>query len=136
MPDMQRDDVVSWVYRRLGDHDFTRQLTAKAPDGSRPVVVVMPEDTMPALGGQILAVGGAANVAVPFLNAVMVFALHAEHGDDDIDPCDGNLLATDCTVGLLMARIGVDGGGMTYRYMADGATRPESARIDDAFVTF
>lgn len=108
MADMDRAATTRFVYERLARPGFRSRLTATAPDGTRPVIVTMREDPLGVLVDQVRTAGGAGNVVLPTLNGVVVLAVTTVEGDG---APDGGLpaLRSDCTVGVLLARLGLDG---------------------------
>ncbi len=74
MLDMDRATLTEMVYSLLSDPTFRRRLTATAPDGSHPVVVVTREDSVSSMLTRLDALGGSGNVVVPVLDGLVVLA--------------------------------------------------------------
>ncbi len=124
MDDVERAAITRLVYRRLTDPGFRDRLTAKASDGTRPIVVVLPGDSLERLLADVERLGGAANVVLPVLNGVVVIAMAASANSDAIDPGVAQL-TSDCTVGLFFARLRIDGDEAAYRFVME---RPDHRR--------
>lgn len=126
MADMDRAATNRFVYQRLARPGFRKRLIAAAPDGARPIIVLMREDPISALVDQVRAVGGAGNVVLPTLNGIVVLAVTTV--DDEFPPGDGEAptLRSDATVGVLFERLTLDGliGGDTVHDFA--VIRPDN----------
>lgn len=127
MLDMDRAKLTEMVYRRLSDPSFRRRLTATAPDGSHPVVVVTREDSVSFMLSRLDASGGTGNVVAPFLNGLVVLAMDATvptpKGGEEVPS-----LTTDCTVGVLVERMLMDmprGGSSVYQFIIKGGSTEE-----------
>lgn len=94
MGDVDRDAVSRVVYRHLADPAFRERLTARDQDGSRPVLIAVEDDSLESLLRKVQAVGGNANVAVAYLNGVVVLAVKA----DDVDSGDPEHPGVRCEV--------------------------------------
>ena len=131
MPDRDpRQHLTETVYRNLADRSFRELLTATVPDGSRPVIVALPTDSVQMLLGKLEAAGGAGNVVVPKANGFVVVAMGKDHdphaGDGDVAA-----LTHECTVGVFIARVLSDGGEGTYRFVVQGpGTQKGSGRAE------
>lgn len=119
MPDMERAAMTEFVYRRLADPAFRDRLTAKAPDGSKPIVIALRTDSVRWLLGQVDAAGRSANVVVPFLNGAYVIAMD-EVPEAETKGEQRHRLTADCTVGVLIERLSCDGNSGTYTFVVDG----------------
>ena len=126
MLDMDRARLTERVYRLLSDPTFRRRLTATAPDGSHPVVVVTREDAVSSMLSRLDAVGGSGNVVVPDPAGLVVLAM------DAIMPLrkgsKGVLnLTTDCTVGVLVERMRMEmpHGGLNLKFAVKGDSATE-----------
>ncbi len=127
MPDMDRAAMTRLVYQRLARPEFRKRLSATAPDGTRPIIVVMRDDPVRTLIDQVRAVGGASNVVLPALNGIMVVAMEAELGSVSADARGGitpELLRDDSTVGVLFERLVLDmasgGPEVNYTFVLEG----------------
>lgn len=116
MADMDRDQLLAHVYRRLADGKLGAKMTARAEDGSKPVVVALASDSFSSLLTNVSAAGGYANVAASVLDGLIVFSLRVEEADDDGDNTDpATMLDPGCTVGVLVARM-IQDRGLTHAY--------------------
>ncbi len=134
MHDMDRAAINRMVFHKLSDRAFRQRLTAVAPDGTRPIVAALPSDQLSELIGPIVAVGGGANIVVPWLNGILAFTLFVEHRPDDV-PADVDVEGHlgDCTLGVFLARLLVDGGGGRFAYavtFTDVGGEPTQARAE------
>lgn len=75
--DSSRREVARQVMKHQRRADF-RSVLAVAADGSRPIVVALPDDTVASMFVLVAAAGGTATVAVPVAGA--------EHGTLDLIP--------------------------------------------------
>lgn len=100
-----RAQLTRLVYARLKDPKFRKSLTVGS-DGSRPVVAALLSDLMIDLVQRATDSGGMINAVVPYRNGALVFTIRAEAGNE---PTASNTsrLKNDCTVGLLLARVGL-----------------------------
>jgi len=125
MASVDRAAITKFVYQRLADPSFRDCLTAKARDGSRPIIVALRDDPVRALLADVAAMGGTANVAIPALNGVVVLAVKPEpvrHRASGSEP-KPEYLTADCTVGVFLERLRLDGGEATYRFVVRGPDR-------------
>lgn len=122
MGDVDREALTRIVYQHLSNRRFSERLVARAADGTRPILVSVPDDRLEPLIHDVMAVGGAANVALPYLNGFVVFALTVDADRSDIAP----RLATDCTVGLFFARLRSDGEHAAYRFVLENADHTDA----------
>ncbi len=129
MLDMDRDALTEMVYRRLANPSFRRRLTARAPDGSHPLVIATREELVESMLHRLEVVGGSGNVVVPMLNGLVVLAMDAVNpeAEDAVDtPC---AITTDCTVGVLVERMSLDQGGV-YRFVVEGHAKPRGGHAE------
>jgi len=124
---MDRDEITRFVYQRLLDRGFRDHLTAVGDDGGHPVIVALREDPMSRVIDHVEAAGGAGNVVVPFRNGLMVFCFtNAREVSDDEPLTDDHcqdVLTSDCTVGVFVARLHIESASV-YRFTR-GAGQPE-----------
>lgn len=73
------------VYSRLATPQFRKRLTAKAPDGTHPILVVLPHEPIGALLDQMNTVSGAANVVVPLKGGLAIIAMEVRRVDTPTD---------------------------------------------------
>lgn len=125
----RRAELTRYVYRHLADSRFRERLTAADADGNRPVLVALPEDRVRRVVLDVLAAGGAANVAVPLLNGFVTFAVTLRSHSEE--PASGVRLAADCTIGLFLERARIDGEHAIYRFFIEGVNeRTESGSAE------
>ena len=128
MPDQDRQTVLKSVYQRLRDPDFGQRFIVGA-DGTRPIFVALPSDAMGTVLDALDHNGGAGNVVVPVLNGYMVVRMTSaqtdDHGDDD---CSAENLTSDCTVGVFIHRLWIDGNDACYRFVRPDGSSAESGR--------
>jgi len=108
MGDMDRAAMTRLVYSRLANPLFRDRLVATAPDGSHPIKIAMPEDSMKALVRDIAHGEGAANVFVPLFNGLMGLVLTTSSSARMPSRRAAPRLADDCTVGLFVQRLLTD----------------------------
>ncbi len=129
MLDMDRGALTEMVYRRLSNPSFRERLTARAPDGSHPLVLTTGDELMSSVLQRLEAIGGSGNVVAPMLNGLVVLAVNTrvpdEGGVTDEQPA---AITADCTVGVFIERMRFDGAGL-YRLMAEG-TSPSLGRAE------
>jgi hypothetical protein len=113
--DVDRRWLRSYVLRRLADPSFCEGLTAVAPDGSRPVIVALRDDGMTDVLRELHARGGSGNLIVPHFNGYVIVAMtrltgapDEQHGSEPV------ALTTECTVGLFVERLKMDGSELYY----------------------
>jgi len=127
---MDRAAMTRLVYQRLADPGFRRLLHATAPDGTRPIIVVMPDDPILGLLHQVRAAGGSGNVVFPALNGVVVLTMEAasDATSTDIEGAEGDVtpspLRSDSTVGVFLERLRLDvafsGPAVSYEFIVEG----------------
>lgn len=117
MRDSERQELSRFVYQHLRERDFRDRLVASAPDGTKPIITVLPSDRTHDLLKNLAALGGAANVVLGVANGVLIFVMEqtGEAAQDDV-----HVLTADCTVGVLLARVMVDGDKGQYRFASPG----------------
>lgn len=118
MLDMDREALTEMVYRRLSNPSFRKRLTARAPDGSHPLVVATRDELVSSVLDRLQSTGGSGNVVAPMLNGLVVLAIHASSDDDAGDELPASI-TTDCTLGVLIERMRLDGGGL-HRFVVEG----------------
>lgn len=122
MADVDRAAVTEYVYKRLSDATFRGRLTATAPDGTRPIAVVLRDDPLGPLLTHIEHLGGACNVVVPLLNGIVVIAFEVADTPPErprrsrSERSKSPMLTTACTVGVFVERLRLDEGGATYAF--------------------
>lgn len=135
MPDMNRDEVLSQVYRRLADREFASRLKAIDAEGNTPVVAAVAETSIRTVLDEVNAFGGTATVVAALFDGLVIFQV--EDGVSDLS-ADGGVtpgdLDTDCTIGLLVARMIEDGGATHVFRCIDRQGMPHSARTGAASV--
>jgi hypothetical protein len=121
MADVDRQAVTKRVYRKLAEPSFRKRLTAVLPDGTRPIIVALPSDRVLGLIIDVARSGGAANVAMPMLNGFLVFTIHIEP-DSVGKTAPSGRLSPECTVGLFVERLRIDGGTAVYHFAVERST--------------
>lgn len=117
MASMDREQVLRFVYRRLADPALRARLIVRDSEGTSPLLVALREDKMRDVLADLSAMGGAANLVVPLLNGVAILALSADEAVDRDEPSPGDLLAAECTVGVLLERLHMDGDEARYAFV-------------------
>lgn len=111
MADLDRAAATQLVYQRLANPRFRRCLKAVAPDGTKPVAVVLRDDTVSSMFDEVRARGWTCNVAVPALNGLIVIAIDVDgEGAHDGPPLRPRKLRADCTVGVFLECLMHDAG--------------------------
>jgi hypothetical protein len=135
MVEMTRDEVARIILQRLAEPAFRKRLSATTADGSHPIVVSYISEQVKDMLAQVDGAGGAANVAIPCVNGIMVLAVTSPEGLPSADTLGSGTLNPHCTVGVLLQRLKWDGGNAIYFMVepsgeANGDMRPSSGRAE------
>lgn len=132
MRDMDRAAINRMVVQKLVDPEFRRRLTATAPDGTRPIIVGLRTDMMSEIIVSTVRLGGAANIAVPWLNGILIYTLTAERGHK-VSKAGRSGHIGDCSLGVFLERLRCDGNDdqtSVYAFTFDGPEQPNQARAE------
>lgn len=121
MPDMSRGDLSRLVYSLLCVPSFRSKLVATTSDGAKPIVIALRSDLVGGVLREVTAHGGNANVVVEAGEGVVILSID-DGPAEQIAANDGDVptLTSDCTVGVLMARLFADGDRARYRFVSPG----------------
>lgn len=126
MDDVDRTEITRYVFDRLADPRWRQMMTVANKDGEKPVLVALRSDKVGRVLDNVMKAGGAANTVVPHLGGYVIITMEAANQSRPGKP-KGNL-SRDCTVGVLLEQLHLDGGGSTYSFSTDAkGTKAASA---------
>lgn len=125
---VDRDAVVASILDHLLDPGFRRQLTAGS-DKSYSIVPALLSDRFSSVLDDVQAVGGSGNLIVPVANGYAIIGLVVSRVTE-ATVASSPALNTECTIGVLLARLIQDSEEGDGSYVVYLKTDGETARAE------
>src|SRR5688500_6561635 len=116
MHDMTREQLHKLVYQLLAEPLFQQRLTKVAADGTRPIVLALRGDRMTNVLAELEARGGCGTLVAPAQDGVVMLPM--TRTAQSVGTGDSFQIAGNCTVGVFLERVAVEGPGR-YAFAQD-----------------